>query len=92
MLDLAIHIVATKAGHFEPDKFADRYENALETLVKKKQRGENIEIPKERPPAPVVNLMDALRQSAAAEHGRRRPQGAVTRRPRTPSARTRKAS
>lgn len=92
MLDLAIHIVATKVGHFEPEKFADRYENALKTLVKKKQRGEKIEIPKERPPAPVVNLMDALRQSAAAEHGRRRPQRAVTRAPRTPSARTRKAS
>jgi DNA end-binding protein Ku len=43
------------------------YENALKELIKKKQRGEKIEKPKERPPAHIVNLMDALRQSAAAE-------------------------
>jgi DNA end-binding protein Ku len=67
MVDLAIHIVETKAGHFEPEKFEDHYENALKELIKKKQRGEKIEKPKERPPAQIVNLMDALRQSAAAE-------------------------
>jgi DNA end-binding protein Ku len=67
MVDLAIHIVETKAGHFEPEKFEDHYENALKELIKKKRRGEKIEKPKERPPAQIVNLMDALRQSAAAE-------------------------
>jgi non-homologous end joining protein Ku len=29
MLDLAKHIVKSKSGHFEPDKFEDRYETAL---------------------------------------------------------------
>src|SRR6185503_8226433 len=29
MLDLAVHIVNSKAGHFKPEKFEDRYENAL---------------------------------------------------------------
>jgi DNA end-binding protein Ku len=29
MLDLARHIVETKSGDFEPEKFEDRYENAL---------------------------------------------------------------
>src|SRR6202158_809578 len=29
MLDLAIHIVDTKRGKFEPEKFEDHYENAL---------------------------------------------------------------
>ena len=29
MLDLAIHIVDTKRGKFEPKKFQDHYENAL---------------------------------------------------------------
>jgi DNA end-binding protein Ku len=67
MVDFAIHIVETKAGHFEPEKFEDHYENALKELIKKKRRGEKIEKPKERPPAQIVNLMDALRQSAAAE-------------------------
>jgi DNA end-binding protein Ku len=29
MLELASHIVKTKAGHFEPSKFEDQYEDAL---------------------------------------------------------------
>src|SRR5258705_4232525 len=29
MLDLATHIVETKSGHFDPDKFEDKYEDAL---------------------------------------------------------------
>jgi DNA end-binding protein Ku len=69
MLDLAVRIVETKAGHFEPEKFEDHYEKALKALIEKKRRGEKIEMPKERPPAQVINLMDALRQSAAAERG-----------------------
>jgi DNA end-binding protein Ku len=67
MLDLALHIVETKARHFEPEKFKDHYENALKELIKKKQRGEKVEKPQERPQVQVINLMDALRQSAAAE-------------------------
>jgi DNA end-binding protein Ku len=69
MLDLAVHIVETKAGHFEPEKFEDHYENALKELIKKKQRGQKIEKPQERPQVQVINLMDALRQSAATERG-----------------------
>ena len=34
MLDLATHIVQTKAGHFDPAQFEDRYENALIDLLK----------------------------------------------------------
>src|SRR5215831_5061274 len=43
MLDLAIHIVNTKSGHFDPAQFEDRYENALVDLLKKKEAGEKIE-------------------------------------------------
>jgi hypothetical protein len=69
MLELASHIVETKAGHFEPEKFEDQYEDALKELLKKKQAGEKIEAPKERAPAKVINLMDALRRSVEAERG-----------------------
>ena len=31
MLDLAKHIVQTKSGHFDPEKFEDHYEKALAT-------------------------------------------------------------
>ena len=67
MLDLATHIVETKTGKFDPDKFEDRYEDALKDLLKKKQSGVKIEKPKERAPSNVINLMDALRQSVKAE-------------------------
>ena len=48
MLELATHIVESKAGHFEPERFEDRYEDALKELLKKKQSGEKIEAPRER--------------------------------------------
>jgi DNA end-binding protein Ku len=67
MLDLATHIVQTKAGHFDPAQFEDRYENALIDLLKKKEAGEKIEPAKEGPAPKVVNLMDALRASIDAD-------------------------
>jgi DNA end-binding protein Ku len=69
MLELATHIVETKLGKFEPEKFEDQYEDALKELLRKKQKGEKIEQPKEREPSNVINLMDALRQSVKAEGG-----------------------
>jgi DNA end-binding protein Ku len=80
MLELATHIVDTKKGHFDPDKFEDRYEDALKDLLKKKQHGDKIETPRERAPAKVINLMDALRRSVEAGRGtgaRRRPEPAA---------------
>src|ERR1700730_11288895 len=50
MLDLATHIVTTRSGHFHPEKFEDHYERALRELIKRKQRGEKIAKPRERPP------------------------------------------
>ncbi|HUI13400.1 MAG TPA: Ku protein [Xanthobacteraceae bacterium] len=71
MLDLAMHIVESKTGHFKPAEFKDEYEDALKDLLRKKQKGEKIERPKEREPSNVVNLMDALRQSVKAGGGGR---------------------
>lgn len=67
MLELATHIVRSKAGHFKPDKFEDKYESALRELIKRKQHGEKIEAPKEREPAKVIDLMEALRRSAKGD-------------------------
>ena len=67
MLELARHIVKTKVGHFKPERFEDQYENALKDLIRKKQSGKPIEAPERREPAKVINLMDALRRSVAAE-------------------------
>ena len=69
MLDLAVHIVESKIGHFKPEAFKDEYEDALKDLLRKKQKGVKIERPKEREPSNVINLMDALRQSVKADGG-----------------------
>lgn len=67
MLDLASHIVETKSGHFEPEKFEDQYETALIELINKKRSGEVIRAPSAPAPSNVINLMDALKQSIAGE-------------------------
>ena len=67
MLDLALHIVDTKRGDFEPEQFEDQYEQALKEIIEKKASGEKIERPKEPARGNVVNLMDALRASVKAE-------------------------
>src|SRR6195256_319944 len=63
MLDLAKHIVQQKSGHFDPSKFEDHYETALQDLLNKKQKGQAI--PKAAPKRAdnVVDLMSALRAS-----------------------------
>jgi DNA end-binding protein Ku len=67
MMDLAKHIVETRSGHFEPEKFKDHYEAALREIIEKKSKGLKIDTPRERISTKVINLMDALRQSAKAE-------------------------
>ncbi|MBV8795255.1 MAG: Ku protein [Hyphomicrobiales bacterium] len=69
MLDLAVHIIKTKQGAFDPREFQDRYEDALADLVKLKVEGKAI--PKRAPPPreSAFNLMQALRDSAAAGAG-----------------------
>jgi Ku protein len=73
MVSLAAHILETKSGHFDPDKFKDQYEIALRKLVKRKAKGKPIEPPEERErPSNVVNLMDALRQSVGQRRSARK--------------------
>jgi Ku protein len=64
MIELASHILDTKAGHFDPSGFKDEFEMELRKLVKRKAAGKPIEYaaPVERS-SKVVNLMEALRQS-----------------------------
>lgn len=98
MLELATHIVQSKAGHFKPDKFEDHYETALRDLIKRKQDGKPIEKAKEREPAKVIDLMEALRKSAGKDTPARRSSRRTTTHRRTTkkatrsSARHRKAS
>lgn len=85
MLELAEHIIGKKAGGFDPAAFDDRYESALAELVQAKIEGREI-TPRKRPePAKVVNLLDALRESAKASakaSGKRSAQAAARHAPR----------
>lgn len=66
MLDLARHIIETKLGTFDPWAFDDRYDAALAELVVAKKEGRAIKAPKPASKGKVIDLMDALKRSAAA--------------------------
>jgi DNA end-binding protein Ku len=73
---VAEHILETKAGDFEPEKFEDRYENAVVEMIQRKRAG--MPVPTERIAAPapnVVSLMDALKRSLATEAANAPEQG-----------------
>ena len=79
MVELASHILDSKAAHFDPSKFKDEYENALKTLVRRKAAGKPVKaVEAEEKPDNVINLMDALKQSlkggkGSAKRGRHAP-------------------
>jgi DNA end-binding protein Ku len=79
LLDIAEVIIGKKSGHFTPEKFADRYEEAVVTMLKAKQAGEVFTVEETPAPSKVVNIMDALKRSLEAEGG------SAARRPRAPS-------
>ncbi len=102
MVELAGHILDTKAAHFDPKKFKDEYEDALKKLVRRKASGKTIEVSEpEEKPGNVVNLMDALKQSlktkgsarrsGAKSHGRRSPQRRPAKRTHRSAGRHRRA-
>lgn len=69
MLKLAVHILDSKKGHFNPGKFEDRYEEALNDLIKAKRAGKAPPAAATSRPSNVINLMDALRKSAKGDKG-----------------------
>ena len=78
MIDIAQEIISRMAGHFEPEGFTDRYEEAVVAMLQAKQAGQSFTVPEAPEPSNVVDIMDALRKSLqAAEAGNlRRPRAA----------------
>jgi Ku protein len=98
MVDLASHILETKAAHFDPAKFKDEYETALKTLVRRKAAGKPVKTAEaEQRGGNVISLMDALKQSLKGRASAKRPVPARRSGPRAarkahrPAARRRKA-
>ena len=89
MVELASHILDTKAAHFDPSKFKDEYENALKALVRRKAAGKPVKVAeREEKPDNVINLMDALKQSLKGKSAAKRRAHAPARR--APARRTAK--
>jgi DNA end-binding protein Ku len=87
MIGMAHQLIKSKAGHFQPDKFEDRYEEAIREILNKKQKGVAI-----RPAASasasgnVIDLMSALKKSL------NETKPSVRRAPETTRAPTKKAT
>jgi DNA end-binding protein Ku len=65
MKELAEVIIDREAGHFDPTKFEDRYENPVIDLLKSKEAGLSAPVEKPEPrPHNVINIMDALQRSS----------------------------
>jgi Ku protein len=101
MIELAGHILKTKAAHFDPSEFKDEYENALKALVKRKAAGKPVKAAERKEkPDNVISLMDALKQSlkgkastkrATPSPARRQAARRAAKKPHRSAARARKA-
>jgi DNA end-binding protein Ku len=91
---LAQQIVAQKSTAFAPELFVDHYQEALADLIKAKIKGEAIVATEVSEPAPVIDLMAALKKSletmkppASSKPTRARASGAGAREQKKPAAR-----
>lgn len=66
-VQLAQQIIENLTEPFDPDFLKDEYQEKLQEILEQKAQGREIKLaPAKRPPAKVVNLMDALKQSVLA--------------------------
>ena len=70
MIQIARKIIEQREGDFEPDKFEDRYENALRDLIRRKQKGEKLVTAEPVEEDNVIDLMAALKKSLKAKGGK----------------------
>ena len=67
MLATARTIIDKRTGSFDASKFRDRYQQALRELIEAKMKGAAIKPREVVTPAPVIDLMAALKRSLAQE-------------------------
>ena len=93
MVDLAGHILESKAAHFDPSAFRDQYENALKALVKRKASGKTIKPPgRSETTDNVISLQDACRQSLKSANRPSRSRSPPSRRSRRPMGKTHRSA
>ena len=62
-------MIKRRSGHFDPPLFRDRYQEALRELIEVKMKGLPVKPKEIAPPAPLHDLMAALKRSLAQETG-----------------------
>jgi DNA end-binding protein Ku len=67
MVAIARAIVAQRTGSFDPTTYRDRYQEALRGLIEAKMKGQPIKPSAVSAPAPVIDLMSALKRSLAQQ-------------------------
>ncbi|HEY7379768.1 MAG TPA: Ku protein [Gaiella sp.] len=81
-LDLARQIVGGLSGAFDPEDLTSEYRRDLRQLLEAKLRGEELVMPEPvAEPAPVIDLMEALKASVAAAKGRDAGEKAAAKKP-----------
>jgi DNA end-binding protein Ku len=73
MVGIAQAIIAQRTGHFDPTSYRDRHEDALRELIEAKLKGLPIKPKPVSAPAPVIDLMAALKRSLAQETSAEKP-------------------
>jgi DNA end-binding protein Ku len=79
-LELAGQVMQSLVGEFEPGDLVSEYRRDLRAMLEAKLSGEEIAKPEPVPETPVVDLMEALKQSVAAAQTRKTAQGDGTKR------------
>jgi DNA end-binding protein Ku len=79
MVAIAETIIKRRSGHFDPATFRDRYQEALRELIEAKMHGLPVKPKQIASPAPVLDLMAALKRSLAQETGTAKPKRKATR-------------
>jgi DNA end-binding protein Ku len=72
-LAMARQLVDSLVGEFEPEEFENEYRGELRAMLEAKLAGKEITRPEPVPVAPVVDLMDALKQSVAQAQKKKAP-------------------
>ncbi|HWD51593.1 MAG TPA: Ku protein [Acidimicrobiales bacterium] len=70
-LTMAVELVNALSGIWDPESYHDTYQEEVKALIARKQKGEDVVVHAEATKgAPIVDLMDALKQSVDMSRGK----------------------
>ncbi len=72
-LAMAVQLVESMKGDYDPADYQNDYREALRAMLEAKLAGEEITTPEPAEVAPVIDLMEALKQSVEQAAGKREP-------------------